>query len=226
MGLLKCFVDIMPMQPNQRTLIEPFELFREGFEQLPPPLLPSSFAEMDLIGAMSKSLTLGNEGIVFDYLRYNSYELQDLRRAYSHSCKTLVKYHPEDLDFVYIQDPSSKDWLMVPSCQPEYTQSLSIVQHHAIRRHKKGELNKRNAAEKLMEGKVELIDMYDAFLRGNRSKKNVEVAQKFGTLTSTQTLISTSTPRKLVVPESALVLPSEDLSKTRKIPVFSGFQLD
>ncbi len=170
-GLLKCFVDIMPMEPNPRTLIEPFELYREGFELLPPPLLPDSFAEMDLIGAMSKKLTLGNEGIVFNYLRYNSYELQDLRRAHSHSCKTLVKYHPEDLDFVYVQDPSSKDWLMVPSCQPEYTQSLSIVQHHAIRRHKKGELNKRNALEKLIQGKLELIDLYDSFLRGNRANQ-------------------------------------------------------
>lgn len=225
-GLLKYFVDILPMQANSRTLVEPFEVFKEGFERLPPPLLPSSLDELDLIGAMSKKLTVGNEGVVFDYLRYNSTDLQLLRKDTSHTYTTTVKYRPENLDFAYVQDPNTKDWLLVPSCQPEYTNQLSIVQHKAIRIHKKGELQKRNAIEVLTRGKLELIDLYDGFLTGNRGKKNVKAAQQFGTLTSAQTLTSSTLNQGNNVSESQLITKTDFEMHDRVIPTFDSFILD
>lgn len=225
-GLLKCFVDVLPMEPSNQTLVEPFELFREGFERLPPPLLPSSFSELDLIGAMSKQLTVGNEGIVSEYLRYNCRELQELRRSISPRFKTLIKFHPEDLDFIYVQDPQSKKWLLVPSCQPEYTGQLSLVQHRAIRHHLKGQLQSRNVLEKLMRGKLELIDLWADFLRGHRGKKNIQAAQKFGTLTSAQSLVGRVSDMKAPVPEPSLVREDDFRSPSREIPKFSSFQLD
>jgi putative transposase len=225
-GLLKCFVDVLPMEPNVRTLIEPFEVFRDGFERLPPPLLPASFREIDLIGAMTKQMSIGNEGAVFLYLRYNSADLQKLRRQTAHTFKTLIKFHPENIDSIYVQDPATKSWLLVPSCQPEYTNQLSIVQHQAIRTHLKGQLKNRNTLETLMRGKLELIDMYDGFLRGNRGKKNIQAAQKFGTLTSAQMLTNSDDSRKIILPESALVTNDDFVLPSREIPKFSSFQLD
>lgn len=225
-GLLKCFVDILPFEPGVRTLIEPFELFREGFERLPPPLLPSSFAEFDLIGAMSKNLTVGNEGVVFDYLRYNSVELQKIRGLTASNYKTLIKFQPENLEFIYVQEPVKKSWLLVPSCQSEYTNQLSIVQHHAIRTHLKGQLSARKTVETLIRGKLELIDLYDGFLRGNRGKKNVKAAQKFGTLTSAQSLLATDAVKNPPFAEPALVIATDFAFQSREIPKFSSFQLD
>ncbi|AMP01546.1 integrase core domain protein [Collimonas arenae] len=224
-GLLKCFVDILPMEPNNRTLIEPFEVFRDGFERLPPPLLPSSFNEISLISAMSKTMSVGNEGVVFMYLRYNSVELQNLRRRTAHTFKTLIKFQPEDLNSIYVQDPTTKMWLLVPSCQPEYTYQLSIVQHHAIRKQLKGQLDSRNTAENLIRAKIDLIEMWADFLRGNRGKKNIQAAQKFGTLTSAQTLTGEAFP--MVIPrESTLIVPEDIVIPSREIPQFSSFQLD
>lgn len=226
-GLLKCFVDILPMEPNERTLMEPFEIFRDGFERLPPPLLPTSFTDLELIGAMSKELTVGNEGVVFQYLRYNSKPLQELRRQIAHTFRTPIKFHPEDLDFIYVQDPRTKQWLLVPSCYPEYTRQLSIVQHHAIRAHLKGQLKTRNTMETLVRGKLELIDLYHEFLRGNRGKRNVKAAQKFGALTSAQTLLDTgSISEKVSMPAPALVTTDDFDFHEREIPHFDSFQLD
>jgi putative transposase len=226
-GLLKYFVDVHPFEANNRTLIEPFELFRESFECLPPPLLPSSFQDIELIAAMSKKLTIGNEGAVFTYLRYNSVELQNLRKMIQCNYKTTIKFNPDDLNSIYVQNPIQKDWLLVPSCQPEYTQQLSYMQHRAIRSHLGDRLSKRNTLEKLESGKLELIDMYDGFLRGNRRKKNVKAAQQFGTLTSAQSLAPASQSLSIFsTPEQKLIVPSKTEYVVRDIPTFNSFKFD
>lgn len=80
-----------------------------------------------------KQLTAGSEGVVHKHLRYNSRELQELRRHTAHTFKTWVKFHPDELSLVHVQDPRSKAWLPVPSCMPHYTKGLSLVQHNAVR---------------------------------------------------------------------------------------------
>lgn len=224
-ALLKYFVDVLPFEHNKRTLLEPFEVFREGFERIPPALLLSSFEELELIGAVSKQLTVRNEGVVTDYLRYNSAELAKLRQKISVNFKTTVKFKPEDLDFIYVQDPISKKWLLVPSCNPDYTSGLSVVQHHAIREHLKGQLNIRNSIEILRRGKIELIDFYDGFLTGNRSKKNVKTAQKFGALTSAQILTESAQQQRPKPQESSLVT-QDSCDSAIEIPTFDSFLLD
>jgi putative transposase len=225
-GLLKYFVDVHPFEVNARTLIEPFELFRESFESLPPPLLPSSFKEIELIGAMSKQLNVGNEGVVFAYLRYNSVELQNLRRTIATTFKTFVKFHPEDLGLVYVQNPLDKTWLPVPSCLSHYTSNLSYVQHRAIRNHLGKQLTGRRAAEMLAKGKLELIELYEGFSRGNRGKKNVKAAQQFGTLTSAQTLTDTAQHSSHPLEAPQLVVTTDFKLNEAEVPTFSSFQLD
>lgn len=226
-GLLKYFVDVLPFEVSNRTLVEPFELFREGFERLPPPLLPSSFTDIELIGAMSKNLTVGNEGVVFSHLRYNSVELQNMRKLISAKFRTTIKFNPDDMDFIYVQNPIQKDWLLVPSCQPEYTHQLSYMQHRAIRTHLGSALKNRNTLEKLERGKLDLIDMYDGFLKGNRQKKNLKAAQQFGTLTSAQSLSRNEESTKSTSPPAQqLIVSSEVEYEVRNIPTFSSFKLD
>lgn len=222
-GLLKCFVDILPMEPDRRTLIEPFEVFKEGFERLPPPLLPGTFNDLDLISALTRTLTVSGHGVEFFYLRFNSIQLQNIVRKTAKRFTTLVKYHPENLNYIYVQDPQNKDWLYVPSCYPEYTSGLSLVQHRAIREHLKLQLNKRNTLEILLKGKLELIDLYDGFLRGNKGKKNVAMAQAFGTLTSAQTLDSTVSKPPVCSAAPNLVTEQDMHPSEEEIPAFENF---
>jgi len=227
-GLLKLFIDVMPFEINEYTLCQPYQTFKEGFESLPPPAFSSSAKDLELISALSKTLTVGNSGIERDYLRYNSLELQQLRRRTAHTFKTTVKYQPEDLSYVYVQDPLSKDWIMVPSCTPEYTNGLSVVQHRAIRNFKKTELNKRNASEILARGKIEMIDMYNDFLKGNTGKKNVKAAQQFGALTSSQTLLSESDSQAIIVPPAERLVDTKEKPRMleQEIPTFTSFSLE
>jgi putative transposase len=168
-GLLVAFCDIHAFEINQRRLDRRYDLFKEGLELLPPALLPSGTQELEIIVSPSRELTVGNEGIVTESLRFNSHELAALRRQRGHTFKTLVKTNPENLDYVWVQDPVSKGWLQVESCQPEYTAGLSLVQHRAIRQHKKNELTRKDAIATLTRGKQELMNMWNSrTVRGRR----------------------------------------------------------
>jgi len=136
-GLLKEIVDVYPFQTNERTLELAHDLYRDGLTSQLAPRLPSSFDELDLIMASVKSATVGNEGVVKDYLRYNSPELQELRRRVGLSFRTAIKFNPENINHVWVQDPVEHGWISVPSCHPDYTEGLSTVQHKAIRLLKK-----------------------------------------------------------------------------------------
>ena len=186
-GLLKIVVDVLPFQPNQRTLALPFDRFGEGMEQLLPPSLPTSTQELDIIVAHSKEMTVGTEGVLMSYLRYNSRELVALRKATAANFKALVKFNPEDLSHVYVQDPISRGWLHVPSCSPEYTTGLSYVQHKAILANRKGDLERRNVYEQLEQSKRELEDMWNsAAVIGKRMKQ--DALRRMSGLTSNHAL--------------------------------------
>jgi hypothetical protein len=101
-------------------------------------------------------------------------------------------------------------------------------QTHPFAQLKKSELKKNNAVATLTRGKLEIIDMYNDFLRGNSGKKNIKTAQQFGSLTSSQTLLTASSSSTATIPRAERLIDIEMASKTSKkeIPTFASFSLD
>lgn len=222
-GLLKAFVDVHPFETNDRKLARPYDLFAESLERLPPVNLPADLRELDITVAASRQLTVGNEGVVTEYLRFNSRELQGLRRSIASSFKTTVKFQPNDLEYVYVQDPVSRGWLVVPCCHPEYARGLSLVQHRAIRTHKRGQLDKRNADETLMQAKLELVDLWNSHtVNGKRLKGGRQLAA-LGRFTSSQSL--TSRPDAPALRPERLLAEAELAGEEREVPEFSAFSM-
>lgn len=128
-GLAMAFLDVYATTVNERKLARPIDLFRDSLEELPPPMLLGQTDDLDIVIGERTTKIIGNEGVVQDYIRYNSPELQHLRRQTAHKFKTEIRYHPDNLDRVYVRVPDTANWMMVPSCHPEYTRNLSTVQH-------------------------------------------------------------------------------------------------
>lgn len=221
-GLVQAFCDVHAFEINNRRLARPYDLFMESLELLPPPMMPMDMKDLEIVVSPSKNLTVGNEGIVSDYLRYNSPELQQLRRATGHTYKTTVKFHPENLDYVYVQDIKTKGWLYVPSCMPRYTNGLSLVQHKAIRQAGKNELARKAAEETLLKGKHALMDLWgSAATMGKRLKSNQLKALKG--MTSTHALQPIDEPHSFDSSPVLLVSADEMNPAPADIPVFGGF---
>lgn len=222
LGLLKYFVDVHPFKLNSRTLNRPFDLFQESFEKLPPPMLPTSFESLGLIAAHSKALTVGNEGIVMSGLRFNSKELQSVRRTIANTYKTLVKFDPEDLGYAYIQHPKSLDWLFVENTNPSYANGLSMSQHRAIVSHKRKFNIKGNHEQIYLKARAELIEMWNDLSGSKRLKKSAKDALLLQGLSSTKSL-QASGIELTKVPNSRLVSPNEVETHTKQVPTFETF---
>ncbi|MCX2864306.1 transposase family protein [Paucibacter sp. PLA-PC-4] len=219
-GLLKAFVDVHPFEINRRNLGLAFDRFGEGMERLLPPALPTSTEELDIIVAASKSLAVNQEGVVSDYIRYSSVELAELRRATAQSFKTTVKFNPQDLSYVHVQDPRTKGWLRVPSCQPEYTAGLSLVQHKAIRARLTGDLARRKIPEKLAAAKLELMDLWNSQAVHGKRLKQSQLRAMSG-LTSVDVLRSQSAEARSMAPSAPkLVAINEMEVPAFQIPAF------
>ncbi len=225
-GLLKAFVDVHPFEVNERKLARPFDLFNEGFHRVPPPNLPIDASRLDVIVAPSKELTVGNEGVVTDYLRFNSPELQQMRRRIGERFRTMVTIPHENLECLHVQDPKTKSWLMVPSCNPEYTTGLSLVQHRAIRNFRRERLLSRDAIADLMRRKAELAAFW-ASQAPRRPKRAAAIVQKCVGLTSAQVIAGVTRPGADVHREPDTVIPEIDLVRAkREIPTFDSITLD
>ncbi|WOB11402.1 transposase family protein [Piscinibacter gummiphilus] len=224
-GLLIAFLDVHPFEINQRRLSRPYDLFAESLELLPPATLPMGTKELEIIVAPSDVRTVGNEGIVTEYLRFNSDELQALRRKTGHTFKTTTKPNPENLEYIWVQDPTSKGWLMVPSCQPEYTRGLSIVQHRAIRSFKKAELSRKGADETLMRGKVELMEMWNSRTIHGRRLKSAHLRALSGFTSSHALRFDDDEASPPAQDSKRIVTPEEMAPSPRDIPAFEGFAM-
>lgn len=226
-GILKGFVEIHAFEPGERRLAMPFDLFSEGMARLLPPSLPTGTEELDIIVAVTKELVIGNEGVVSNYLRYNSLELQDIRRAIKENFRTQVKFNPEDLSSVYMQDPRTKGWLWVPSCDPDYTHGLSIVQHKAIRSRLKSDLERRQIPEHLARAKRELAELWNCQAVIGKRLQGAQLRALSG-LTSSHALIGGPTQRPsapLESNEKKLVTKADLLMPTTEIPDFNAIEL-
>lgn len=221
-GLLKYFVDVHPFKVNSRTLNRPFDLFKESFEKLPPPMLPTSFESLGLIAAHSKALTVGNEGVIMQGLKFNSKNLQSVRRTLANKYKTLVKFDPEDLGYAYIQHPKTLDWLFVENTNPSYANGLSMSQHRAIRAHRQKFNIQGEYEQSYQQARAELIEIWNNLSGGKRLKKDAKDALLFQGLSSTKSLqISENNP--IVPPNSSLVTPNEVEAHTKQIPTFETY---
>lgn len=223
-GLLKYFVDVHPLKINSRTLERPFDLFKESFEKTPPPQLPTNFEKLGLIAAHRKVLTVGNEGIVMPGLRFNSTDLQMTRRQIQSTYKTAIKFDPEDLGYVYVQHPTSLEWMYVPNCHPEYADNLSMLQHNAIRAQRKGMLHSLDAVESYMRAKLELIDFWKSMERGTKLKRDQKAVIQFAGLSSTKSLVSRND--SVALSSSKMVIAEEVPQSESTVPDFDAYTFD
>jgi len=225
-GLVRFVVDVYPFEDNSRTLEMPFDRFKVGLDELPPPVFPTSFEPLDLVLAQSKQLTVGPGGVEMVGLSYSSPDLALMKEMVGSKFRTLVKWDPDDLGNVYVQNPKDKSWLTVPSLMPEHTNGLSWIQHNIIRKH---------AREKRIEGGYEVslrrarLDIHELWMnplaRINRSADRRKLAKFTGL--SSSTILRSDSESPVPVPPQKLISKAEVIearqAEVEEIPDYESF---
>lgn len=183
LGLLRWAADAFPKSIHPKTLVRPLDLWEEGRLAAPLPMFPLSFDNFDIISGVSAARTINGEGAFFNYLRFNSTELQDYRRSHGAKFRTELRFNPDDISQVHVFLPKAKSWLPVSLEQPGqgYGDGLSLIQHEIIRHEAGKKLTRQNAEEELARAQERLRDQWSAAIaRGVKVRRDSNLVRLQG----------------------------------------------
>lgn len=172
-----------PLNIHPKTLCRPLDLWQEGLEGCPPTMLPTQLDGLDLLCGLGAQRNVDGDGVFFNYLRFNSVELQDYRRSHGLGFRTEVRFNPDDLRQLHVSLPKSKSWLSVPLQRPQPLagRCLSLVQLQIARQEAGKKLTRANAHEELERAMVRLQDRWEqAIRRGLRLRKDMALIRMQG----------------------------------------------
>ncbi|MDB9323931.1 Mu transposase C-terminal domain-containing protein [Nodularia spumigena] len=136
-------VDIHNQSSHAHFCTPRAEIWSKGIAEHPPTLPPSLQELRVLVGAVEKRV-ISRRGVELYGLYYHSSELTRLRSNYEREDmrrrgglrpreKATIKYDPTDLSKIYVLDPTSHQFIVVPAMNQEYTQGLTLWQHKVIK---------------------------------------------------------------------------------------------
>ncbi len=150
------------------------------------PALHPDAEEIRLLLGRSAVRTIQRAGIDHLSLRYQSAELEALRRALPGGTAVALKYDPEDLGALYVQVPAAQRgagpaWLRVPAQHQEYAGGLSLWKHRVIQGQARVERGRAVDVEALAEAKGRIQKVVEEeFRRTRRGRRRVAGARYLG----------------------------------------------
>lgn len=217
---------VHPFHIHPKTLVRPIDLWEEGRQSSPPALLPTDLSPLALAAGISVERTVGSDGIFFQYMRYNSLELQEYRRRFGHTFKTEIRFDPDDLGLLHVNLPKANQWIQVELQRPhfDYGNGLSLLQHALIRKEAGKRLTRTNADEVLLIAQADLNNRWsDAIKRGVKVRKDSDLIRAQGLTSARLNKTHNSSNRVLqTLPE-----PSQEmLERLPNIMPFKGYSLN
>jgi putative transposase len=223
-GLILWAADLYPKRINKTILTRPIDLWVEGLQYTPPATLPYSTENLDITMGISLDRTVGGDGMTFQYLRYNSPELQDYCRHRNRSFRTEVRIVPDDLSYAFIHLEREKRWIKtnLVGSYNEIGSTISLMQHQIIRKEASRKLKLSNADEELYGAWHRLQDYWSVATAKGKALKNQMALIRNQNLTSARLVKQPVSTAVTDVPEvsEALRLNFE------KITPYKSFHLD
>lgn len=175
--LCTCLVEwasqVHPLRIHPKTLVRPWDLWEDDRASRPPPALPANLTGLELMCGLGTQRRVDGDGVFFNYLRFNSVELQDYRRNHGSALRTEIRFNPEDLRQIFVQLPKARSWLTVPLQRPTFAseQPMSLMQLQVLRAEAGRKLTKANASEMFETAMLNLSERWqEATRRGLRNR--------------------------------------------------------
>lgn len=190
-GLVMYAVDYHPFQVNERKLARPYDLMQDGLLRVPPARFPHELERLRMVSALSRHLTVQPGGVELNGLPFGGSELLPMRKAHGTSFKTWVKWDPDDMSQVWVQDPRSEQWVASPCRWGAYANGLSWNQHLLIRKFARDELKSNGAYEYLERARLRLHEHWQESVSW-KTRADRTLAARYSGATSARVLDGTA----------------------------------
>lgn len=229
--LCTCLVEwasqLHPLSIHPKTLVRPWDLWEEDRATMPPPTLPTSLSGLELMCGLGAQRSVDGDGVFFNYLRFNSVELQNYRRNHGAALRTEIRFNPEDLGQIFVQLPKERSWLTVPLQRPMFplNQPMSLMQLQVLRAEAGRKLTKANAPEMFEKAQISLSERWqEATRRGIRKRPDKALTRLQGMTSVPLALTAPAVPAISLTPPLELS-PAMYKALPEVIP-FKTFSLD
>jgi putative transposase len=223
-GLIMFVTDVHPFEINERKLARPYDLMSEGLEFCPPASFPLDMDGLRLTTALSKELTLGPGGLELRGLPYGREELLPLRQSYGEKIKVLAKWDPDDLGYLWVQDPKEKTWIQSPCRWEDYARGTSWNQHLVMRSFALKELKLKGAYEDLQNARIRLHEHWME-ATSHKTTADAKLAAKYAGATSANVMGTTKTNSARPSSEHVIADVEIGAKQRREIPDFETFEM-
>lgn len=211
-GLVMYVVDYHPFQINERKLARPFDLMQDGLVRVPPARFPLDLERLRMVSALSKQLTVHQGGVELHGLPFGGAELLPMRQAHGSRFKAWVKWDPDDLSQVWVQDPTEQRWIASPCRWGEYANGLSWNQHLQIRKFARQEFKNNGAYEYLERSRLRLHEHWQESVSW-KTKADQKLAARCSGATSARVLGSSADAAKALAPPAVEPISAEQVKK-------------
>ncbi|SDG56337.1 DDE-type integrase/transposase/recombinase [Propionivibrio dicarboxylicus] len=155
--LHKWAVDHHNVFPNKRTQEIPLLVWKELVGVAPPPY-PASIDALDIILGERHTGCLSHEGIRFQWLNYADDTLAEMMKQLGRDTRVDYVVSSENLGQIHVQNPRTKEYILVPCTRPDYAQGLSLHQHKCLRKEAGVRLKAVTAVDTLRETRLMIND--------------------------------------------------------------------
>jgi putative transposase len=223
-GLIMFVADVHPFEINERKLARPYDLMMEGMAACPPVVYPGDMDALRLTSALSKQLTVGPGGVELHGLPFGGPELFPLSKQLGKRFKTLVKWDPDDMAFIWIRNPVNQTWIQSPCRWADYADGLSWNQHLVIRKFARAELKLSGAYEDLAAARLRL---HDHWLDATSPKTTADalLAARYSGVTSARVMAPETSPKAPEQPTRLVADVEVPKPAPREVPTFESFEM-
>lgn len=130
--LHKWIIDVYMQRTHRGLGMSPIQKWNELAAKKPPQLV-SDLSRLDIAVSKREERSLSFAGVSLHSIRYNCEELRALRKRLGETIDVEVCFVDDDVSYVYVIDPETKDHIVVPALDQDNTQGVTLVQHKRIR---------------------------------------------------------------------------------------------
>ncbi len=177
------------------------------------PALHPDATEVRILLARGAVRTIQRTGIDHLCLRYQSAELDEVRRALPGGTPVAIRYDPDDLGTLYVRDPQGGGgWVCAPALDQDYARGLSLWKHRVIRDYARRTMARAVDVAGLAAAKAHIQGIVDDEFRRTRTRRGRTRGARFKDAGATGApFVSTVPP-----PPAVLSVPSPDDPASRE----------
>lgn len=159
-------IDIYAQTYHRGLKQTPYAAWQKSAELVTPKAMPAE--ELSLVLSKQTDRVLGHAGIELHGLRYNCKELHPLRKQLGDRLKVQVRYDPDDLGFIHVLHPITKEAIATPCLTPDYANGLHLYQHTLIQKALRTQGLKTSDPLALAKSKAHMQDVVGNMVRSRK----------------------------------------------------------